>query len=246
MRFHRVAAAALVLAAALLTAAAVAAGVQRGSERRQVSEVIGRYAAVFAPAPPAQAASPASAGAAGAASATASAPASSAPASRASAHPAAPAPAAEKGDKPDKAQEERVQRICRRNVFNPPRPPKDDNFKAKLVGVLGLMAYFEGSQGQPVGQNFNGATIKAIGPDWVEVEYEGKTRRLNVFDGSGGGPSPQGPRGRGGPQPPMVISGGPPAGAMDEAQMRAMMEAARARAERMRASAASGSAASQP
>ena len=134
------------------------------------------------------------------------------------------------GDKPpppDKALEEQVQRISSRNIFAPPRPRKS-GFGGKLVGVLGQMAFFEGSQGQTVGSNYNGATIKTIGADWVEIEYEGRVSRLNVFDPGGAGSSSPGAPMRPGP-PGMAAANGPaggpammcaiamPAG-MDEAQ----------------------------
>ncbi len=109
-----------------------------------------------------------------------------------------------KGAKPPakSPQDEQVDRICKRNLFVP-APPKN-SFKSKLAAVLGNQAYFHGNgSGYKVGKDYKGAKIKQIGPDWVEIEFEGKTKKLHVFGPGGGGPSPS----PGGP------SGGPP-GAM--------------------------------
>ena len=81
-------------------------------------------------------------------------------------------------------QEEQAERISKRHIFSPPKPEK--KFSAKLAGVLGKQAFFEGeSKGVEAGQSHKGAKIKEIGADWVEVEFEGKTQKLYVF-GKGG------------------------------------------------------------
>ena len=77
------------------------------------------------------------------------------------------------------------------------------------------MAFFDKGAGCGVGQTYKGGKIKQIGPDWVEVEFEGETQRLEVFgkDGKGGkGPSPSRPGMAPGMPPggPMVRPAGPP------------------------------------
>jgi len=75
------------------------------------------------------------------------------------------------------ANEQRTARINERNIFMPPKPK---GFRAQFVGVLGDAALING-QFYKVGQTVAGATIKAIGPDWVEIEFEGETSVKRVF-----------------------------------------------------------------
>jgi hypothetical protein len=79
----------------------------------------------------------------------------------------------------------RVTRIQKRNIFS---PPVVKGFKAQLIGVLGHEAIFQGGQFVKVGGTIQGAKLLAIGPDWVEVEYEGKAKKVYLF-GPGGGPA---------------------------------------------------------
>ncbi len=103
------------------------------------------------------------------------------------------------GKKPNQTkspQDEQVERICKRHVFSPDQPNKLPN----LIGVLGNEAFFGGEKGEKgkkgykVGEIYKGVKIKEIGPDWVEVEFEGKPKKLYVFSGEDVGPSsPSGP-----------------------------------------------------
>lgn len=108
-------------------------------------------------------------------------------------------------------QEEQAERIGKRHIFSPPKPEK--KFTAKLAGVLGKQAFFEGEdKGVEVGQSHKGGKITEIGADWVEVEFEGKTQKLYVFGkggGSGGGPERPSGMPPGGPMP---MPGGRPEG----------------------------------
>lgn len=98
------------------------------------------------------------------------------------------------GGSPDKPkgktpQDEQAERITKRNIFSPPQPPKQ--FKGKLIGVLGDSALFQDKQMVKVGEQYQGAKVTQIGPDWAELEFEGKPVRLSVFGGdSGGGGQP--------------------------------------------------------
>jgi len=80
-----------------------------------------------------------------------------------------------------------VERITKRHFFSPDPPKK--KLSAKLMGVLGETAYFQGGKEAKVGQKHKGATIKEIGPCWVKVEFEGKEKTLHVFQPGPGGPS---------------------------------------------------------
>lgn len=83
-----------------------------------------------------------------------------------------------KGKAKNKAKEDpRGKRISARNIFSPQK--KSAVFK--LVGVLGKQVFFQGSEGLTVGQSHNGGKIKEIGPDWVELEVEGKSKKIYVF-----------------------------------------------------------------
>jgi hypothetical protein len=97
-------------------------------------------------------------------------------------------------------QDQQAERICKRNVFSPPPKKKKS---PKLTGVLGDEAYFDGQgKGYKVGQSYQGAKIKEIGADWVEVEQEGKASKLYVYGPGSGGPSP--------PSSPSRPTGAPP------------------------------------
>ena len=122
---------------------------------------------------------------------------------------------AKKEDAPDP----RIDRISKRHAFSPEKKPGE--FSAKLIGVLGHSAFFEGeNKAIKVGDSFRDATLKKIGADWVEFDFKGKPKKLFVF-GAGkdsgspsappGAPGPSGPPGRPGSsmrRPPSVIKGG--------------------------------------
>lgn len=90
-------------------------------------------------------------------------------------------------DKPkDKAAEtkepsvadEQVKRITERSLFAP--VPKK-TLGARLIGVLGNEAFFAGGKSAKVGGQIGGAKVVALGPDWVDLEWEGKTIKQWVF-----------------------------------------------------------------
>lgn len=112
----------------------------------------------------------------------------------------------------DKTPDPRVTYLNERNPFTPPKNP----WSARLVGVLGEWAFFENSPGLKVGETHNGAKITSIGPDWVEVDVDGKTQKVNLYQGgpSFGGP-PSGPMPAGGGARPS----GPPPGFQMNPQM---------------------------
>ena len=90
------------------------------------------------------------------------------------------------------APDPRAERIGKRHVFSP--APPQQGFPGNLAGVLGDEVFFAGQpQGLKVGQAYQGATIRQIGPDWVEMERDGKRQKLYVFAAKGA--SPHGPRG---------------------------------------------------
>lgn len=99
-------------------------------------------------------------------------------------------------DAKDDAPDPRETFFAGRNVFTGPKKP----WAAQLVGVLGELAFFQDGGGLKVGENYNGAKITKIGPDFVELDVDGKTQTVYVFAGGSGSPA--------GPQ------GGPPGGAM--------------------------------
>ena len=84
--------------------------------------------------------------------------------------------------------DEAVKRIVARSMFCP-HPPKA--FGAKLTGVLGDSAIFNNSQLVKVGGDVGGGKLLQLGPDWAEVEFEGKKIKQWVF-GAAGAPSPGG------------------------------------------------------
>ena len=103
----------------------------------------------------------------------------------------------------DKRLAEQLARIAKRHIFSP--APSKKKFQSRLTGVLGETAYF-GGKGYKVGQTVDGAKVQAIGADWVQIEFEGKSQKLHVF-GPGGGPSPGGPG-----RPTFGPEGRPPGG----------------------------------
>jgi hypothetical protein len=107
-----------------------------------------------------------------------------------------------------------VERIAKRNVFSPPPAAAARPFTAKLIGVLGDEALFEGTGAVAVGGQIGEWRVAAIGPDWVEVEQGGRKQKLDVFSATaspGGGPPRGGaPSMGGGPGgPSMAASAGP-------------------------------------
>lgn len=97
-----------------------------------------------------------------------------------------PTSPAKNSKKTPSPQDKLVELICKKHVFSPDPPKKT----YKITGVLGDLVFFSGNdKGVKVGETHNGAKIKQIGPDWVEVEVEGKTRKLHVFGEGEGGPS---------------------------------------------------------
>lgn len=95
--------------------------------------------------------------------------------------PAAPAAKEAKNESPN-PNDAPAKTINERNVFMPPKP---EGFRGKLTAVFGDAAVFNDSQVGRVGDDIMGAKIKAIGNNWVEVEFEGKTIRQEVFDQKG-------------------------------------------------------------
>ena len=74
-----------------------------------------------------------------------------------------------------------VQRVAERRFFSPAPPQGFRNAR----GVLGDRVLYSGGQSFAVGDNVMGATVKEIGLNHVELEYEGET--VTVKFGSGGG-----------------------------------------------------------
>ena len=111
-----------------------------------------------------------------------------------------PAP---KKDKPKKEKDPREKRICDRNVFGVKK-----KWSAQLIGVLGDLAFFQSGPGLTVGKSYKGAKILKIGSDWVELEVEGKPKKLHVFSPGSASPS-RGPMMPGGPRPGRGAPGGP-------------------------------------
>lgn len=78
--------------------------------------------------------------------------------------------------------------VAERNVFAPPKPT---GFRGKLTAVLGDMVVFNDTQTGSVGDTVMGAKVIAVGTNWVEIEFEGKTIRQQVFDQNGMPPDMQ-------------------------------------------------------
>ena len=95
-----------------------------------------------------------------------------------------PSKSDDKDKKKEKSpQEIKAERIAKRHIFSVEKTKK---FSLKLMGILGELAYFQGeNKGFTVGQSHKGAEIKRIGPDWVELVFDGKKKMLYVF-GKGG------------------------------------------------------------
>jgi len=87
-----------------------------------------------------------------------------------------------------------VARLGKRRFFSP-APPQD--FR-NARGVLGDRVLYPGGQSFAVGDHAMGATVKAIGLDYVELEFEGETVRVDFGSGGGGGGSYGSPRRGGG------------------------------------------------
>ena len=103
-------------------------------------------------------------------------------------------------------QEQQIERICKRHAFSLAPPKK--TFTGKLRGVLDNLAYFDAdNKGCKVGQDYKGAKLKEIGPDWVIVVFQGKPRTLHVFGPGSAKSSPPGA-----PKPPPVARPGRPGG----------------------------------
>lgn len=95
-------------------------------------------------------------------------------------------PGGENG-KPEKKKDEstaksvhdrRADKVTSRSLFIP--VPKK-SLSVKLMGILGDEAIFNGNKVGRVGGKVGGAEITAIGPDWVDLLWEGKTVRQWVF-----------------------------------------------------------------
>lgn len=71
-------------------------------------------------------------------------------------------------------REEMVKRMSSNRLIAPPPA-------FQLTGVLGDEAVFNGGTMLKVGQSAGDMKILTIGPDWVEVETNGQTRKLWVF-----------------------------------------------------------------
>ncbi len=80
-----------------------------------------------------------------------------------------------------------VARVHQRHLFSP-EPPKAAH---SILGVLGDRVLFPGGGAVGVGESFNGATVKAIGPDWAELEVDGKVVKFSVFNGQVASPPAQ-------------------------------------------------------
>jgi hypothetical protein len=94
-------------------------------------------------------------------------------------------------------------------------PVVKKRFALKLVGLLGDMAIFSAGgseQSAKVGGQVAGAKVLAVGPDFCEIEFDGKKQTLRFAPGvpGGGGPSGPSPGRRGGP-PPVVPGKAAPA-----------------------------------
>ena len=70
-----------------------------------------------------------------------------------------------------------VKRIQERFLFSP-RPP--EMFR-RVQGVLGDRVLYPGGQSFGIGDNAMGATVVAIGSNWVELEHNGRSIIIDVF-----------------------------------------------------------------
>jgi hypothetical protein len=65
--------------------------------------------------------------------------------------------------------------VTDRNLFSP--PPQ----AVQLTGLLGERAIFSNGRSAGVGDDFGDGKVTGIGPDWIEVEKAGNTRKMWVF-----------------------------------------------------------------
>ncbi|MEM9913475.1 MAG: hypothetical protein AAF911_00770 [Planctomycetota bacterium] len=77
-----------------------------------------------------------------------------------------------------------VKRIRDRHLFMPAPPQGFRN----VQGVLGDRVLYPGGQSFGVGENAMGATVIAIGTNWVELLHEDQTITLDIFRGEERGP----------------------------------------------------------
>lgn len=85
------------------------------------------------------------------------------------------------------AAEQAVQRIRQRHLFAPRAPEEFRN----VQGVLGDRVLYPDGRSFGIGQNALGATVVAIGSNWVELEHDGQTIIIDIF--SAGGKRQRGP-----------------------------------------------------
>lgn len=71
-----------------------------------------------------------------------------------------------------------VEQVSKRSLFAPPAGPKKP---PAPLAVMGDQAVFPQDEWVKVGGEFQGCKLLRIGPDWVELEVEGKPMRLSVF-----------------------------------------------------------------
>lgn len=81
----------------------------------------------------------------------------------------------------DPAGQAVVKRILDRYIFNQPPPQRFRQIK----GVLGDRVIFDDGRVVSVGEQYDGATVKAIGGDWVQLEHEGQSIVVGVRGGQG-------------------------------------------------------------
>lgn len=114
-----------------------------------------------------------------------------------------PMPTAEDASRPDNAGERRtgpsskngsadsddpaaaaVSRVRQRFLFMPAPPQQFRN----VQGVLGDRVLYAGGQSYGLGENAMGAIVVALGTNWVELQHEGETITLDIFNGAQRGP----------------------------------------------------------
>lgn len=103
----------------------------------------------------------------------------------------------DKSSTPPPAQsiaDKQLERNVKRSLFVPIPKKK---IPLSLVGVLGNEALFAGGKTGIVGAKIDGAEVTAIGPDWVDLLWDGKTVKQWVFGSrplngaAAGGPGPR-------------------------------------------------------
>ncbi|MCJ7543329.1 MAG: hypothetical protein MUP47_01990 [Phycisphaerae bacterium] len=77
-----------------------------------------------------------------------------------------------------RADTQTVEQVSKRNMFAPPAGPKKP---PAPIAVLGDQAVFPNNEWVKVGGEYQGCKLLATGPDWVELEVDGKPLRLSVF-----------------------------------------------------------------